>query len=183
MIYALYMYVLYWIFAAVGLTVGYHRVVAHGQIKLHPVLETIAIYIGLVSSACSPLSWTGVHRMHHAYADTPKDPHSPKYKKWHEILFSAYKIKKIPPRFVRSLYRNPRVMFFHKYRWYVLAVTYIIAGLIDPILLVALLLLLPISFICYGIVNLFGHNDDGAVNVWWINIFAPFEGNHHDHHA
>jgi len=177
------MYVFYWVMAAVGLTLGYHRTVAHGQYKLHPILESIVVYIGLVCSACSPLSWAGVHRMHHRYADTPLDPHSPKYQSAYQILFSTYRVKKIPRKFVKDLYKNPRVMFMHKYRWYILAVTYCIALLIHPMTLLYLLALLPISFICYGLVNLFGHNDDGAVNVWWINIFAPFEGNHHDHHA
>ena len=74
-------------------------------------------------------------------------------------------------------------MFFHIYRWYVLGITYLIAILIDPLLFFYLILILPISFICYGIVNLFGHSENGAENVWWINIFAPFEGNHYDHHT
>ena len=183
MIHVFYLYIFYWILAAIGLTVGYHRTIAHRDIELPPVLETLVVYVGLVCSACSPLSWAGVHRMHHAYADTPKDPHSPKYKKWYEVLFSSYRIKSIPRKFVRDLYDNSIVMFFHTYRWYVLGVTYLIAILINPLLFFYFILILPISFVCYGIVNLFGHSENGAENVWWINIFAPFEGNHYDHHT
>ena len=93
MIHILYLYIFYWILAAIGLTVGYHRTIAHRDVALPPVLETLVVYVGLVCSACSPLSWAGVHRMHHAYADTPKDPHSPKYKKWYEVLFSSTGLK------------------------------------------------------------------------------------------
>jgi stearoyl-CoA desaturase (delta-9 desaturase) len=176
-------YIFYWIVAAIGLTIGYHRCVSHKDISLHPILETITIYLGTIASACSPLSWAGVHRMHHAYADTEKDPHSPKYKKWYEILFSSYKVNHIPRKFVKDLYDNPRVMFFHRYKIHVFIITYAIAFYVNPIFLMYLVLLLPTSFIFYGLLNLVGHDENGATNKWWINLFAPFEGNHTEHHA
>jgi len=120
--------------------------------------------------------------MHHAYSDTNKDPHSPNYKKWHEVLFSLYRVKQIPRKFVLDLYKNPRVIFMHKYKWIILIATYVSLGLISTQLLLYTILLLPMSFISYGILNLFGHNERGPTNVLWINIFAPFEGNHYDHH-
>lgn len=176
------LYVFYWITALVGLTIGFHRCVAHQQVRLHPILEFIALWAGTIASACSPLSWAGLHRMHHAYSDTQKDPHSPKYNKWYQIMFSTYRIHSIPRKFVRDLYNNPRVMFFHKNRLLVFLVTYIIAYIIHPTLVVYFVLLLPISFISFGAVNVFGHNYTGPVNRIWINLFAPLEGNHYDHH-
>lgn len=175
-------YIFYWISAAIGLTVGFHRCISHQQFKLNPAAETLVLYVGVMASACSPLTWAGVHRMHHAYADTEKDPHSPIYRKWYQVLFSTHRVKSIPRKFVKDLLVNKRVMFYHKYRLIVMAITYIVSAFISIKLLLFLLLLLPMSFICYGIINLFGHNDHGATNVWWINLFAPFEGNHYDHH-
>ena len=182
MIFIISMYAFYWIMAAVGLTVGFHRCISHKQIILFPPLEAAVIWAGTIASGCSPLSWAGVHRMHHAYADTEKDPHSPKYKSWLEILFSTYRIKKIPRRFVKDLYENPRVVFFHRNRLYTFIATYAIALSISPVLVLYFISLVPLSFICYGLLNLLGHDDDGARNRWWINAFAPFEGNHYDHH-
>jgi len=176
-------YLFYWVVAAIGLTAGYHRCISHKELSLHPLLEAIVVYIGLIASACSPLSWAGVHRMHHRYADTELDPHSPIHKKWHEILFSSYKVKQIPRKFVKDLYNNPRVMFFHNHKLAVFVVTYTAALVISFKLLLFLVLLLPTSFICYGLLNLVGHDEDGATNKWWINLFAPFEGNHTEHHA
>lgn len=179
----LYFYMFYWIVSFLGFTIGFHRVVSHKSINLHPVLEAFVLYVGVVASALSPLGWAGMHRMHHAYADTPKDPHSPKYMKWYQILFSSYRVKTIPRKFVRDLYKNPRVMFFHKYRFYVIGVTYWLAVLINPMYLLWLLLLLPTSFIFFGLINVTGHDSNGnPVNRWWINLFAPFEGNHTKHH-
>lgn len=39
----------------------------------------IFAYITMGSSYLSPRSYAILHRMHHAYTDTEKDPHSPKY--------------------------------------------------------------------------------------------------------
>jgi len=93
------------------------------------------LYFGSLCGCQSPISWSGVHRMHHAYADTSKDPHSPNFKKWYEILFSSWRVKNIPRKFVKDLYENPRVLFFHRYRFLILLITYIISYLINPIIL------------------------------------------------
>ena len=70
------------------------------------------LYCGLLCGVRSPLTWAGVHRMHHAYSDTPKDPHSPKHiGKW-RVFLSMYRIKTIPRKFIKDLLKNPRVMFF-----------------------------------------------------------------------
>ena len=34
----------------------------------------------------------------------------------------------------------------------------------------------------FGVLNLFGHDAEGPANKLWVNIIAPFEGNHKDHH-
>ena len=43
-------------------------------------------------------------------------------------------------------------------------------------------MLLGLSYLGFGILNLFGHNLHGPVNNIWINLIAPLEGNHRDHH-
>ena len=139
------------------------------------------LYCGILCGGRSALSWSGVHRMHHAYADTPKDPHSPKYKKWYQILFSTWKIKNIPRKFVKDLYKNPRIMFFHKYGLMIMISTWIIAAYFGVALYFIWVYIF--SYIFYGMLNLFGHNENGPVNRWWIHLFAPFEGNHNDHHT
>ena len=169
---------MYYILASIGITFGFHRYFAHNDYKVNPFVESIMLYCGVLCGGQSALSWSGVHRIHHAYADTPRDPHSPQYNKWWEILFSTWRVKSIPRKFVKDLYRNPRIMFFHKYRYYILALTYIVFYKYIAYLLTTFVL----SYIFYGTLNLFGHNKTGPVNKWWINLFAPFEGNHNDHH-
>ena len=173
-------YILYYILASIGITFGYHRCFSHGEIKVSPIGQCIMLYCGVLCGGQSALSWSGIHRMHHAYSDTPKDPHSPLYKKWYQILFSTWRIKNIPRKFVKDLYQNPRVMFFHKYGLMIMVATWMTAlyyGLFYHFLLVYVY-----SYIFYGMLNLLGHSKDGPVNKWWISLFAPFEGNHYDHH-
>lgn len=174
-------YVLYYILASIGITYGYHRCFAHSEIKVNPIVECIMLYCGILCGGQSVLSWSGIHRMHHAYSDTPKDPHSPLYKKWYQIVFSTWRIKNIPRKFVKDLYQNPRVMFFHKYGLMIMALTWIVAIYYNVIL--HFILVYVFSYIFYGMLNLLGHSEDGPVNKWWINLFAPFEGNHSDHHT
>ena len=51
-------------------------------------------------------------------------------------------------------------MFFHKYRYFVLAISYV--------LFYPFMLYLAFTFICsyifYGMLNLFGHGNDGPIN-------------------
>ena len=110
MIDLLYAYLTYYILATVGITFGFHRYFALRDFKVHSTIEVVMLYCGVLCGGQSALSWSGVHRMHHAYADTKKDPHSPKYNKWWQILFSTWRVDNIPRKFVKDLFKNPRVM-------------------------------------------------------------------------
>jgi stearoyl-CoA desaturase (delta-9 desaturase) len=70
-------YFIYMTLAAIGITSGYHRYFAHKEFKATQWQEIIMLYCGLLCGGRSVLGWVGVHRMHHAYADTELDPHSP----------------------------------------------------------------------------------------------------------
>ena len=182
MIDLLYAYLTYYVLAAIGITFGYHRYFAHCDYKVTPIAEVFLLFCGLLCGGRSALSWAGVHRMHHAYADTEKDPHSPKYLAWWKVIFSVWWIKKIPRKFVKDLNRNPRVMFFHRYGLIILIVSYVTLYFINPNIILYLLAALILPWFFYGALNYLGHNDNGPINRWWINIFAPFEGNHENHH-
>jgi len=58
-------------------TVFYHRAFAHRAITLHPLLKTVVVHTGNWVTGLDPKAWVCMHRLHHEYSDTPKDPHSP----------------------------------------------------------------------------------------------------------
>lgn len=58
-----------------------HRYASHGAFTMNKFWEKffyIFSYISMGSSYLSPRVYGILHRMHHAYTDTDKDPHSPK---------------------------------------------------------------------------------------------------------
>jgi stearoyl-CoA desaturase (delta-9 desaturase) len=60
---------------ALGVTVGYHRVLTHRAAVLKRPLLRLLVWAGL--PAGPPAEWVGNHRLHHRHADGPADPHCP----------------------------------------------------------------------------------------------------------
>lgn len=60
-------------------SVFYHRGLAHGAIRLRRWTRRFVIHTGNWVTGIDPKTWSCMHRMHHHYADTPQDPHAPKY--------------------------------------------------------------------------------------------------------
>src|SRR5271165_5366248 len=57
-----------------------HRYGAHRQFTMSKPVERFFHFLTFLaqgSSYLSPRGYAILHRMHHAYSDTPKDPHSP----------------------------------------------------------------------------------------------------------
>ena len=89
----------------------------------------------------------------------------------------------IPRKFLIDLLQNTRVLFFHKYGTYIFIIHWVISFLLfDWNAFIINSMLVVLSYLGFGILNLFGHNSYGAVNNLWINLIAPMEGNHEDHH-
>ncbi len=59
------------------ISVLYHRGLTHGSIRLRPWLTKWTAWTGNWVTGLDPKGWTCMHRMHHEYSDTPRDPHSP----------------------------------------------------------------------------------------------------------
>ena len=62
---------------AIGITVGYHRLLTHRAFDApKPVKYTLAI-LGSMAVQGSVIDWVADHRKHHAFTDEEGDPHSP----------------------------------------------------------------------------------------------------------
>jgi stearoyl-CoA desaturase (Delta-9 desaturase) len=60
------------------ISVFYHRGLTHEAIRLQPALRRFVIASGTWITGIDIKSWVCMHRTHHTYSDTQKDPHSPK---------------------------------------------------------------------------------------------------------
>jgi len=171
------------VIAHVGISAGVHRYFAHRQFKAPVWFEWISLYLTLLAGSMSPIGWIAAHRLHHSHSDTAADPHSPKYKGFWYVFFSAWNIKKIPRRIVSDLYRNARLKFFHRHWKIIWGTSAIISYLISPYFFIGYIVIPAIlGRVGFGMVNAITHKNGEVHNVPWINILTAGEGYHKEHH-
>lgn len=69
--------ILWWIGGSWGIGMGYHRLLTHRGFKAPKWLEYFMSICGTLAMQSGPLTWVTTHRIHHAFTETDKDPHSP----------------------------------------------------------------------------------------------------------
>src|ERR1700710_304156 len=62
---------------AIGLTLAFHRYLAHRSFQMNRVARFVWALIGTAAMQKGPLWWAGHHVNRHRYADREGDPHSP----------------------------------------------------------------------------------------------------------
>lgn len=73
-------YTLFVVFYAIqffGITIGFHRYVAHKAFKTSRFFEGVLMITGSMALEGPIWFWVSTHRRHHRFADLPGDPHSP----------------------------------------------------------------------------------------------------------
>jgi stearoyl-CoA desaturase (delta-9 desaturase) len=63
--------------SALGITVGYHRLLTHRSFRCGPVVRALLVICGATALEGPPIEWVANHRKHHAFSDEHGDPHSP----------------------------------------------------------------------------------------------------------
>ncbi len=72
-----------YLLAGLGVTLGYHRLLAHRSFKTYRWLEYVLAVLGSLALQGGPVRWVATHRQHHRYADGPNDPHDVGQGFWH----------------------------------------------------------------------------------------------------
>lgn len=65
-----------WIVGSLGVGLGWHRLLTHRSFKAPKWIEYVTSIFATMSMQDPPDKWIATHRMHHAFTDTDKDPHS-----------------------------------------------------------------------------------------------------------
>lgn len=60
-----------------GVTVGFHRMLAHQSFRARRPLKLLLVGAGSMAFEGGPIGWVADHRRHHVFSDQPDDPHSP----------------------------------------------------------------------------------------------------------
>jgi stearoyl-CoA desaturase (delta-9 desaturase) len=66
-----------YVLTAIGVTVGFHRLLTHRSFETSPALRGAFAALGSAAIEGPVISWVADHRKHHAFADEEGDPHSP----------------------------------------------------------------------------------------------------------
>jgi stearoyl-CoA desaturase (delta-9 desaturase) len=71
------LFVAFYTFTLLGVTVGYHRLFTHSSYKAKRPLRIALAVAGSMAVQSPPITWVADHRRHHAFSDRDGDPHSP----------------------------------------------------------------------------------------------------------
>jgi stearoyl-CoA desaturase (Delta-9 desaturase) len=66
-----------YLLTAVGITVGFHRLLTHRSFQTSKPVEYLFAVLGSMAVQGPVISWVADHRKHHAHTDKDGDPHSP----------------------------------------------------------------------------------------------------------
>lgn len=171
------------IISHLGASILLHRYYCHKQFQVPVWFEWLGLWMLSVAYIRTPIGWVASHRMHHAYSDTERDPHSVVAVGKFKVLTTTWTLPKIPIRFAKDLYANPRLVFFHKYHLHLLVAHNVISFLISPYFWLAYAVI-PFFFakVGFGCLNYFGHSQKGGSDHAWLNLFVAGEGYHRQHH-
>lgn len=120
----------WWIAGSWGIGMGFHRLMTHRGYKTSRWMERLLATFGTLAVQSGPIAWVTTHRIHHAFTETDRDPHSPRNGTyWAHIgwifrgnaqVHSQAVIQKYSPDLVKDRY----LRVIDKYYW----VTSIVAG-------------------------------------------------------
>ncbi len=183
-----------------GVTAGYHRLYSHRAYKVNKVVEGILLFFGTLAAENSVLKWSHVHRIHHQFVDTEKDPYNIKQGFWYaHILWILEKSEPIDPKVVPDLLKNKLVMFQDKYYTSLVFGSNILIllglGLVFKdffgAFVFAILTRIFVTHHTTFFINSIAHSwgkqpyskDSTAVDNWFFALLTFGEGYHNYHHA
>jgi len=196
-----------YIWHALGVTIGYHRLLSHRSFSCPKAIEYFWVLAGYLAFEGSPIWWATIHRAHHRWVDTELDPHSPRYglRNAHVgwLAHGGYAAHIDPSAQSRDLLKDPVYRFLEQggdlHRGHIL--TFSLGAIFRLLILICFgwpaalasllagLAVLQIPLMLNVVCHLprLGYKTyatgDDSVNVWWVGILAMGEGWHNNHHA
>ena len=187
-------FVFYFMYSGVGLGMMFHRYWTHKSFEFKSVfVKWLLTGFGLLTGRGSVIGWVYVHREHHQFSDTEKDPHMKDMSHVRIFLPSISKHgDNVNKRLIRDLLVKEHLDINKYYVPLVLSFP-LILFLVDP-QLAYFMWFLPVfltnivwnAFIYYGHnkpgYKTFSDTRDNSVNSWLFAILTFGEGWHNNHH-
>lgn len=167
-------------------TIMYHRYLSHKSWDSPRWFEIFSTCIGIFSFTGSSVVRTLSHRYHHAYSDTDKDPHSPRFNNIFYTYFPMLKENTYNPMLVKDLLSDKFHMLIHKYYLIIILTTITISCIIIGPLWTIAVLVAP-GAVCWtniSLCNIACHwgEKDALIKQNKILAWATFGEGYHRHH-
>lgn len=153
--------VIYYPIHQLGQGIGYHKLFAHRSFTPKSWYPYISTFFASISFYGDPLSSAMIHRLHHKYSDTLKDPHSPNKGRFHAYIgwIKSYEVDVKDSRIILDLLREyPWMIPYRKIEWAVPLLFHTLTYLINPLLFWTIMFACLLSIHNGLIVNAFSHD-------------------------
>lgn len=196
-----------WYLSLFSQTFFQHRYAAHGAFKMSKGWERfffIVAYITQGSSYMSPRAYAIMHRLHHAYTDTEKDPHSPSFSSnifsmmWRTRTFYQdimHGRMEVEDRFTKNLPEWPAFdrfanSAFSRLLWVSVYVLFFVFFASSPWLYLLLPVVITMGAFHGAVINWFAHKygyinfrlKNTSMNLFFVDILMLGESYHNNHH-
>lgn len=196
------LFLVMYIVTGMGITVGYHRLVAHQSYDCRNWVKALLLVIGGWALQNSALIWCADHIRHHARTDEEEDPYNVTKGFWHSHCgWLFYETPHRTEKYEIRLRRDPIVMWQHRYYWPI-----VLSGLFLPCLigfwhggwqgsvsaflmggLFRLFMVLNSTFTINSLCHMIGTQQhgtqDSSRDSWLISFISFGEGYHNYHHT
>jgi stearoyl-CoA desaturase (delta-9 desaturase) len=201
-----------YLLTAVGITVGFHRLLTHRAFQTHPWLERTFAVLGSLSVQGSVMDWVADHRKHHAHTDREGDPHSPHVGHgsglaglWHAHVGWLLETQGQADwrRYAPDLYEDPAMRSIGRGFPLLALVSLLVpaaagfalhggtaAGALRGLVwggLVRIFFVHHVTWSVNSVCHFFGSRrfdvEDQSTNVGWLAVLSLGESWHHNHHA
>ncbi len=200
-------FLFFYLWHGFGIAIGYHRYLAHRSFRCRPIFEAVIVSGGYLAFQGSPLWWAAIHRAHHRYTDTDRDPHTPRKGVRYALLGWLFDTSYLPhlnlATHCKDLVKNkfykalePRGGIIHANALNLLFnIVYraLILYFFGWLVFWANIAASVATFMMPQLLNVACHlphlgyknfpSDDDGVNIWWVSVLALGEGWHNNHHA
>jgi stearoyl-CoA desaturase (delta-9 desaturase) len=188
-----------WIVISLGIGLGYHRLLTHRSFKAPKWLEYTMTVFGSMAIQDDAPRWVATHRIHHAFTETDKDPHSTRpglfwaHMGWVLKGTAQDYDETVLKKYVPDLMKDKFHVFFAKYYYVPLIVSgflfYAVGGW--SMVLWGVFLRVVVGWHTTWFVNSLAHlfgkrpfaTKDDSTNNWFVAILTFGEGWHNNHHA
>jgi stearoyl-CoA desaturase (delta-9 desaturase) len=191
--------VLWWVTASLGVGMGFHRLLTHKAYKTPKLVEYFLTFCGTLALEGGPIYWVVTHRIHHAHADVPGDPHTPRDGRWWSHMgwilrgTAQQYDSSVVARYAPDLINDRFHVWLNRLYWVPLVLLGVALVTLGgwSYLMWAVFLRVTFNLHATWLVNSATHmwgrrrfqTRDDSRNNWWVALLTFGEGWHNNHHA